>query len=185
MVTADLLKKAQAGDKEAVTEILTQYSPLVKSVSAHFFLLGGDREDLIQEGMIGLYSAISSFREDDTAKFSAYAKKCVRNAIIDAVRKRNGASHAALNDSVPILEVCDLVGDGDIEDEIIRKEDAREFLQKISRGLSSYEFKVLVMYLDGMTCAETAEALKKEPKSVGNALSRVKEKIARLYGGEE
>lgn len=181
-MTDEIFVRARRGDKGAEQTLLEKYTPLVKSVAARFFLSGGEREDLVQEGMVGLCSAIHTFDSANGANFSTYAYACVRNAVADAVKKTRGAKYSALNDFVPILEIVDELS-ADPEDEVIRRENRREFLQKISKCLSSFEFKAMVMYLDGMGAAEIGAALGKSAKSVDNALNRAKTKLYKLYTG--
>lgn len=181
MTDEQLIISARGGDKNAQGELLNKYSPLVKSISAGFFMCGATGEDLYQEGMVGLYSAIGGYDINSGANFSTYAYKCIRNAVLDAVKKSQNSKHAALNNFVPIVEISGERFLSDPEDELIRREARREFLQKISRILSSFEFKVTVMYLDGLTTAEIAAAMEKSQKSVGNAISRVKNKLHKSY----
>lgn len=180
MTDEEYALKAQNGDKTAEAILLNKYASLVKAVSARFFLCGGESEDLEQEGMVGLYHAISAFGAG-SANFSTYAYACVRNAVIDAVKKACGAKYAALNNFVPIVEIGGEVSPDSPEDEVIKRENRREFLQKISKELSSLEFKVTVMFVDGMGVAEISAALEKPQKSVSNALSRAKQKLIKLY----
>ncbi|MCD8286600.1 MAG: sigma-70 family RNA polymerase sigma factor [Clostridia bacterium] len=185
MAEDDLLTRAREGDKDAVHEVLEKYTPLVKSIASHFFLIGGTGEDLMQEGLVGLYSAIGSYKKENHASFTTYAYICIRNAIRDEVKKSNGLKQTPLNNSVPILEISDgLLGDP--EDEIIMTENRQEFHHKISKILSPYEFQVIVMYMDGMGTREICDALPKDrsPKSVDNAIARAKSKIAKLYQDE-
>lgn len=168
---------AQSGDKAAENLILEKYSPLAKSVSAGFFLIGGTDEDLFQEAMVGLYSAINTYSAGNGANFKTYAYRCMRNAVIDAVKKNTAAKNKALNCSVPMVEISGEFSPSDPEDELIRREQRREFLQKISKLLSSFEFKATVMYLDGLSSAEIALSMGKSPKSVDNALTRAKRKL--------
>lgn len=170
-------------DKAELDGLLKKYTPLVKAVCARFFLQGGEAEDLEQEGMVGLYSAISTF-EDGGANFSTYAYACVRNAVVSAVKKSVGAKQSALNDFVPIVEVGDAYFETP-EDEIIKRENKREFLQKIAKELSSLEFKTMEMRLEGMSAGEIARALGKPQKSVSNALARAKVKLLKLYKEEK
>lgn len=183
MTDEELIRLSRRGDKSAQEEILNKYSDMVQAVAARFFLHGGENEDLVQEGMVGLYSAINSF-EAGGANFSTYAYACIRNAVLDAIKKSLGAKHAALNDFIPIVEIGGEISPTSPEDELIRRENRREFLQKISKILSSTEFKVTVMRLDGMPVAEISSALGKPQKSVSNALSRAKTKLGKLYEKE-
>jgi len=184
MTDEELILKARGGDKYAQEEILNKYSNLVHAIAARFFLHGGENEDLVQEGMVGLYSAINGF-EEGGANFSSYAYACIRNAVVDAIKKSLGAKNAALNDFVPIVEVGEEISPLSPEDEIILRENRREFLQKISKILSSTEFKAIVMQLDGMSVAEISAALDKPQKSVFNALARAKSKLEKLYRKED
>ena len=171
---------ARGGDKAAEDLILKKYLPLVKAVSARFFLCGGEAEDLEQEGLCGLFSAINGFHGGG-ANFSTYAYTCIRNSVIDAVKKSRGAKHSALNNFVPILEICGEASYENPEAEVIKSENRREFLQKISGILSSLEFQIIVMYIDGSAVGEISAALGKSQKSVSNALARAKNKLIKLY----
>ena len=181
MTDEKLISLVRAGDKSAQSELLKKYSPLAKGVSARFFISGGTEEDLFQEGMMGLYSAVNTFDPASGTNFSTYAYKCIRNAVIDSVKKQLGAKYAALNNFVPIVEISAELDAVDPEDELIKRENRREFLQKISPLLSSLEFKVTVMYLDGLTTAEISRSIGKSQKSVGNALTRAKNKLYKSY----
>lgn len=185
MKDEELIISARSGDKAAQSELLNKYSPLTKSVSAGFFISGGTDEDLFQEGMVGLYSAIGGYDPKCGVTFSTYAYRCIRNAVIDAVKRSHGAKYSALNNFVPIVEIADVRSLSDPEDELIRREQRGEFLQKISKILSAFEFKVTVMYLDGLSCAEIARALGKSAKSVDNALNRAKNKLQKSYYTEQ
>ncbi|MDE5667324.1 MAG: sigma-70 family RNA polymerase sigma factor, partial [Clostridia bacterium] len=136
MTDEELIILSRRGDKAAQEELLNKYSDMVQSVAARFFLHGGENEDLVQEGMVGLYSAINSYVAGG-ANFSSYAYVCIRNAVLDAIKKSLGAKNAALNDFVPIVEIGGEISPASPEDELIRRENRREFLQKISKILSS------------------------------------------------
>lgn len=181
MTDEEYVALSRGGEKYAEEYLLNKYTPLVRSVAARFFLFGGEAEDLFQEGMVGLHSAVSSFEEGCGAKFASYAYKCIHNAVVDAVKKSGGAKNSALNNFVPIVEICDEVSRCSPEDELIRSENRREFLQKISGVLSSLEFKAVVMRLDGTSVQEISAALNKPIKSVSNALARAKVKLLKLY----
>ena len=172
---------SRGGNKAAEESLLNKYTPLVKTVASCFFLSGGEAEDLVQEGMVGLYSAISGYTSKGGAPFSAYAYVCIRNAVLSAVKKSNGDKYSALNNFVPIVEIGGKASAQNPEDEVILSENRREFLQKISKSLSSLEFKVTVMYVDGMSVTEISAALEKPQKSVSNALARAKHKLTALY----
>lgn len=175
---------AGSGDKAATEALLKRYKNVVLSIARRFFLSGGETEDLVQEGMCGLYSAIGSYTEGKSS-FAPYAMRCIRNRIIDAVKSSTGAKNSALNNFLPIVEVGEELYPSrqNPEDELIKRENRREFLQKISKNLSSFEFKVTVMYMDGLTMAEMSSATGKPVKSIDNALQRAKRKLTSLLNG--
>lgn len=176
-----LAELSQSGDKNATELLLKRYKNVVLSVARRFFLSGGETEDLVQEGMCGLYSAIGGYSEGKSG-FSSYATRCIRNRIIDAVKATSGAKHSALNNFLPIVEVGEELYPSrqNPEDELIKRENRREFLQKISKNLSSFEFQVTVMYMDGLTMAEMSSSTCKPIKSIDNALQRAKRKLLKL-----
>ncbi len=185
MTDEELAALCRAGDKQAWEELYKRYKPRVLSIARRFFLSGGETEDLVQEGMCGLYSAVSGYTQGGTP-FSAYAYSCIRNRILDAVKKNSGAKHSALNNFLPIVEVGEqlFLSPDTPEDELIKREDRKELLHKMSKILSSLEFKTVVMYTDGMTMSEISSALDKSVKSIDNALTRAKHKLLKLISAE-
>ncbi len=179
-----LAVRSQSGDKAATEVLLKRYKNTVLSVARRFFLSGGETEDLVQEGMCGLYSAIGGYAEGKSA-FSVYAMRCIRNRIIDAVKNNSSSKNSALNNFLPIVEVGEELypSPQNPEDELIKRENRREFTQKISKNLSSFEFKVTVMYMDGLTMAEMSSAAGKPVKSIDNALQRAKKKLLKIFNG--
>ena len=176
MCDEELVLACQGGDKSAWEKLYTKYKPIVLSIARRFFLSGGETEDLVQEGMCGLYSAALGFKLD-SGGFSAYANRCIRNRILDAVKMSNGAKHSALNNFLPIMEVSGNFSGINPEDEVIGREGKHEILQKMSKCLSSLEFKAIIMYTDGMTMSEISSALGKNSKSIDNAINRAKNKL--------
>ena len=176
MSDEELALACQGGDKAAWEELYTKYKPIVLSIARRFFLSGGETEDLVQEGMCGLYSAVMFFKPENGG-FSTYANRCVRNRIVDAVKLSNGAKHSALNNFLPIMEVSGNFSGVNPEDEVIGREEKHEILQKMSKCLSSLEFKAIIMYTDGMTMSEISSALGKNSKSIDNAINRAKNKL--------
>ena len=176
----ELVALAQKGDKQAMEELLIRHAGLVRGCARGFFLIGGETEDLIQEGMIGLYGAIGDYRQDEMASsFKNFAYLCISRRIIDAVKASARKKNSPLNDATPIGLGAEkeLSVYSNPEDWLILRDDRREFRQKISGVLSDFEFKVTTMYMDGMTCAEICEATGKTTKSVDNALQRSKKKL--------
>ena len=185
MTDEQLVALCKRGDKVAWEQLYERYKPRVLKIARRFFLSGGETEDLVQEGMCGLYSAVNGFVQDK-ANFSAFASSCIRNRIVDAVKKSGRAKHSALNNFLPIVEVGeDLISSDTPEDELIMREDKRELLHKMSKILSSREFKAVVMYTDGMTLSEISSALDKNIKSVDNAINRAKHKLQKYVQAEE
>ena len=179
MSDEELALACQNGDKSAWEKLYIKYKPIVLSIARRFFLSGGETEDLVQEGMCGLYSAVTGFKSGNGG-FSAYANRCIRNRIVDAVKLSNGAKHSALNNFLPIMEVGADVSSANPEDEVIGREEKHEILQKMSKALSSLEFKAIIMYTDGMSMAEISSALGKNSKSIDNAINRAKNKLHSL-----
>lgn len=175
MSDEELALACQNGDTAAWEKLYKKYKPTVLSVARRFFLSGGETEDLVQEGMCGLYSAVLNFKSG-AGGFSAYAGRCIHNRIVDAVKLSNGAKHSALNNFLPIAEVNWISGENP-EDEVISREENREILHKMSKLLSALEFKAIIMYTDGMSMAEISSALGKNIKSIDNAINRAKTKL--------
>ncbi len=174
-----LVLRAQNGDKNAEGELLLRYRNLVRFYARKFFLVGGETEDLIQEGMIGLYQAIGSFKQDGANRyaFQKFASLCVWRRIIDAVKVAAGKKNAPLKDYVSIAEEWVSLSDLDPEQTMILADDRKELNDKMSRILTDTEFKVFTMYMDGMSCAQICEITGREYKSVDNAIQRSKQKL--------
>lgn len=172
-----LVALAQAGDKRAEEELLMRYANLVRSQARRFFLVGGDTDDLVQEGMIGLFSAIGNYKsQGEGSTFQGFASLCVFRRIVDTVKTAKRKKNEPLNSCVYVpSEELGVVGDP--EEIVIVRENMREFNKKMSKALSDFEFKIMVMYVDGMTVAEICEATDKPFKSVDNAIQRAKRKM--------
>ena len=184
-----LCAQVAAGDRGAEEALVLRYGRLVRMCARPFFLAGGDSEDLIQEGMLGLLAAIREFRPDRGARFSTYAQLCVRRRIISAVRDAAGGKHAPLNDYVslePSLLLADLeASPGNPESVVIHLEALRALEAAIASQLTQLEAQVLAHFLEGASYGEIAEAVGRSPKSVDNAVQRIRRKVARhLSHGE-
>ena len=170
-----LVQRAQEGDKEATETLLRRYMDTVRARARGFFLVGGETDDLVQEGMIGLYSAIGDFRADMGKSFKNFAYLCVTRHILDAVkqscRRKNRPLNTSLSLSDPEIEEFAVE---DPEDFLIDGESRTEFRMKLMRTLSDFEFRVFTMYLEGMSYARICE-------ETGNALSRSKKKVQRAF----
>ncbi|MBO4940050.1 MAG: sigma-70 family RNA polymerase sigma factor [Clostridia bacterium] len=176
-----LVELSQNGDKQATELLLLRHSGLVRGCARRFFLVGGETEDLIQEGMIGLYNAIGDYRKkEDGRSFKNFAYLCVSRRIIDAVKSTARKKNAALNFSVSTEDGDWATDELSPEDMLILNDDKREFQQKMSKVLSDFEFKIISMYIEGMTCAEICAATGKSAKSVDNAIQRSKKKLQQI-----
>lgn len=176
-----LVAWAQNGDKQATETLLSRHAGLVRGIARRFFLVGGETDDLVQEGMIGLYQSVAEYnREQTNTSFKSFAYLCIYRRIVDAVksaaRKKNAPFYTV--GAFPIEEWE--TDEPSPEDKMILRDDQREFNQKISRVLSDFEFKIIVMYMDGLTCGEICETLGKPFKSVDNAIQRSKRKLQEM-----
>lgn len=181
----ELVLLSQSGDKQATEELLLRHSGLVRSCARGLFLIGGETEDLIQEGMIGLYHAIGDYKESEGSSFKNFAYLCVRRRIVDAVKPALRKKNSQQEERFTYYGNELLRYGGDIinpEEVLVSYDERREFRQTMVRVLSDFEFKVLTMYVEGMTCAEICEATGKSGKSVDNAIQRSKRKLQEVLG---
>lgn len=176
-----LVALSQNGDGKATETLLQRFSDLVRHLSRRFFLVGGETEDLIQEGMIGLCQAISDYKSKESgSSFKTFAYLCVSRRIIDAVKASSRKKNEPLNTCARIVGGEWAVSTLSPEEQMILSDESKEFKQKMSSVLSDFEFKVVVSYMDGMTCAEICAATGKTAKSVDNAIQRSKKKLLQV-----
>ena len=183
----ELIALAQSGDGRAMEELLCRYADMVKSCARGFFLLGGETEDLIQEGMIGLYAAIVDYRDkEDGSSFKNFAYLCVKRRIIDAVKRAASKKNSPLNNGVSAEDVDGwlIYSAFNPEDSLILSDERREFKQEMIRVLSDFEYKVFSLYMEGMSGTQICEATGKSEKSVSNALQRSKGKLQEIFRKE-
>jgi RNA polymerase sporulation-specific sigma factor len=198
MQDEDVVEFAREGDIEAQEYLINKYKNFVRAKARSYFLIGADREDIIQEGMIGLYKAIRDFRLDKLSSFRAFAELCITRQIITAIKTATRQKHIPLNSYVslnkPIYDedsdrtLLDVVSGArltDPEELIISREEFDNIEGKIGELLSALEWKVLISYLDGKSYQEIAEDLKRHVKSIDNALQRVKRKLERYLEKRE
>ena len=191
----ELCGRAASGDRFAEEVLVVRYNRLVRICARPYFLLGGDSEDLIQEGMLGLIKAIREFLPDHSASFKTFAEVCVRNRIISAIKAAARDKHTPLNHSVSIetplfdetsgyysIEAVD--HQADPETLVISREEFQERRQAILSQLSGSEATVLGFYSDGLSCSEIAAQVNRSPKSVDNAVQRVRRKLAQTNPGD-
>ena len=177
-------------DDEAMCYLISKYRNFVRAKARSYFLIGADREDIVQEGMIGLYKAIRDFRNDKQASFRAFAELCVTRQIITAIKTATRQKHIPLNSYVSLnkpiydeesdrtlLDVLSGVKVTDPEELVISHEEFADIEAKMEDILSELEWKVLMSYLDGKSYQEISQELGRQVKSIDNALQRVKCKL--------
>ncbi|MBP3312520.1 MAG: sigma-70 family RNA polymerase sigma factor [Butyricicoccus sp.] len=183
----ELCAAAKAGDSDAVEVLVSRYSRLVKTCARAYYLAGAEGDDLIQEGMLGLWRAVISFDPDRGVPFEAYAHTCISRRIYSAVRDARALKHEPLNTSLslekPLFEDNAESHSGnaavsDPEALVISMEEQSERLRRLRELLSVFEAQVLSLYLEGFSYDEIAARLKKSRKSVDNAIQRIRRKSA-------
>ena len=187
-----LCDKVAGGDPQAEAELVRRYGRLVRACARPLFLAGGDSEDLIQEGMLGLLIAIRSFDSGRDASFRTFAEICIRSHLLTAVRAAQGGKHAPLNQSIsyepPLFDATDarlVLSAESPEDVVIGREELRERLAALRSCLSELEGQILTLYLSGLSCAEIAKRAGRSKKSVDNAIQRIRRKMARSNSSGE
>ncbi len=192
MQDEEIVEVARTGSVEAQEYLINKYKGFVKAKARSYFLIGADREDIIQEGMIGLYKAIRDFRSDKLTSFKAFAELCVTRQIITAIKTATRQKHIPLNSYVslnrPIYDedsdrtLLDIMPSDQVldpEEVVISAEEIGRMEEQITEILSELEWQVLNCYLDGKSYVEIADELQRHVKSVDNALQRVKRKLER------
>ena len=176
----ELICRLRAGESSIEEYLLGKYKPFVKNKSRALFLVGGDKEDLIQEGMIGLFKAIRDYNPENGAPFAAFAKLCVERQIYTAIEAAGRMKNAPLNAYISLSEESETLMDGGIEDEVIEKTSFQQMYLAAQAHLSKMEKEVLSFFLEGKEYTEIAEILGKTDKSIDNALQRIKTKIRKI-----
>ena len=186
----EIVIEAKSGDNRAQDYLISKYENFVKSKAKSYFLIGADKEDIYQEGMIGFYKAIRDYKPDKSTSFKAFAEICVTRQIITAIKTATRQKHIPLNTYVSLnkpiyeeesertlLDVLAGIKISDPEELIISKEQMDYIEDKIENVLSDLELEVLTSYLDGKSYQEIACDLERHSKSIDNALQRVKRKL--------
>ncbi len=172
----NLLSLALQNDQEAYARIIHYFYPIIGSISSSYFLSGGDRDDLMQEGLIGLYRAVCSYEPEKNDSFVKYAKICIHRAILSAIKADTRLKNAVLNSSLPLSDELGLQGES-AEEAAIKRERLLDVYEKIEDELTDLERTVLGLFMDGLSYKQIAEQLGKSPKSVDNALTRIRGKL--------
>lgn len=190
MSDEEIVELAQLGDQFAIEFLVDKYKNFVRAKARAYFLIGADREDIIQEGMIGLFKAIRDYNGEKLTSFRAFAELCITRQIITAIKTATRQKHIPLNSYVslnkPVYDeesdrtLIDIITTNKItnpEEIIISREEFVYIEKKMGEILSSLEWKVLMAYLEGKSYQEIALELKRHVKSIDNALQRVKRKL--------
>ena len=186
----ELVVMARSGNDRALEYLLCKYQNFVKAKAKSYFLIGADKEDIYQEGMIGLFKAIRDFKDDKLASFKVFAELCITRQIITAVKTATRQKHIPLNTYISLnkpiydeesdrtlLDILSGIRVSDPEELIIDREEMENIESKIEEVLSGLEMEVLNSYLDGKSYQEIASDLDRQAKSIDNALQRVKRKL--------
>lgn len=191
----EVVKLSKGGDEFATEYLINKYKNFVRVKAKSYFLVGADREDIIQEGMIGLYKAIRDFRADKLSSFRAFAELCITRQIITAIKTATRQKHIPLNSYISLnkpiydedsdrtmLDILSGTKITDPEEVFISHELSDDLREKIQENLSELESQVLLSYLEGKSYQEMAKELNRHVKSIDNALQRVKRKIEKTLG---
>ncbi len=190
MTDEEIVAIAKSGDTHATDHIINKYKNFVKSRARTYFLIGADKEDIIQEGMIGLYKAIRDYDADKPASFRGFAEICITRQIITAIKTATRQKHIPLNSYISLNKpaydeesermMIDMIAERENfnpEEIMITREHFSSMLTKMSEVLSKFEWKVMNLFLDGKSYSEIAKRLDKSEKSIDNALQRIKKKV--------
>ena len=198
MQDEETVELAQQGEQFAIEFLIDKYKNFVRAKARSYFLIGADREDIIQEGMIGLFKAIRDYRVDKLTSFRAFAELCITRQIITAIKTATRQKHIPLNSYVSLnkpiydeesdrtlMDIITTTGITNPEEIIISREEFIFIEKKMSEILSSLEWKVLMSYLEGKSYQEISVDLKRHVKSIDNALQRVKRKLEKYLEDRE
>ena len=192
MSEEELICRAQSQDHAAIDALMRRYKGIVRKRARSLFMIGGDQDDLMQEGMIGLFKAIQDYDSSKETVFSTFAELCISRQLYSAVKSSNRKKNIPLNTYVSIYSPAEQDGaeDGNFmvdhsleaaelspEEILIDRENVENLCKQIETVLSPLEKKVFDLYMDGMTYQEIAKQMEKEPKSIDNALQRIKTKV--------
>lgn len=189
----ELVFMAQQGNSQAEEYLMNKFKPLVKARSRAYFLIGADSEDIIQEGMIGLYKAVRDYNIQRNASFCGFAELCVNRQMITAIKAATRHKHQPLNSYIslnkPVFDdgseqtYIDLLQEGELlnPEVLFIGQENKDFIEsQMMKSLSGFETRVLALYLQGRSYFEIAKSLEKPEKSIDNALQRVKKKLERF-----
>lgn len=197
MPEEEILQRIQAGDQVAIDYLLEKYKNLVRQKARALFLIGGDRDDLIQEGMIGLYKAIRDYNNEKQCNFYYFADLCISRQMYSAIKSSNRQKNIPLNtyislytplnndenetgDNASLVDVMFPNNTKNPEELLIDRESTIHLEQELKEKLSGFEKQVVTMYMNGMKYTEIARIMNKSPKSIDNALQRIRNKLVKI-----
>jgi len=192
MTDEEIVRIGQQGDEEAVEFLLEKYKYFVRSKARGYFLIGADHEDIVQEGMIGLYKAVRDFKEERLSSFRAFAELCITRQIITAIKMATRQKHIPLNSYVSLnrpvydddsdrtlLDTVAKAEQADPEELFIGREDMQVIEQRLGKVLSPLEKQVLMLYMEGKSYQQISAEIGRHAKCIDNALQRVKRKVTK------
>ena len=202
MSDEEIIDKIREDDKEALEFLLNKYKYLVTKQTRTLYLIGGDSDDLIQEGMIGLYKAIRDFKGTQISRFSYFANICIASQLCNAIKASNRLKNMPLNSSISFsATVYDNNGENEMgnltyndvissermnpEKMLLDKENVKSLRYRVLKELSKFETDVFNLYLDGISYTRIGKILGKEPKSIDNAIQRIKTKVSKILKEDE
>ena len=191
----EVIRLAGQGNQDATEYMLKKYSPLVKKSIRTLYLIGADTEDLSQEGMIGLFKAVQNYKDDNAASFYTFAKVCIDRQIYSAIKASNRKKHSPLNtyisfyskgneEETELIENLEADRNSNPEHVVLDQENTSRIEELLQSHLSKMEQEILPLYLEGLSYAEIAEQIGKQPKSIDNAVQRIRDKVKKLYLGQ-
>jgi len=189
-----ILDKAKQGDSKAIEILINKYKKFIQLKSKSYFLIGADKEDIYQEGLIGLYKAIRDYNSDKLSSFKCFAELCITRQIITAIKTATRQKHIPLNTYISLnkpiyddesdktlLDITESLKISDTEDLFVDKEQISEIERHVLRNLSKYEKVVLHYYIIGRSYQQIAYLLDRQPKSIDNAIQRIKRKLIKCF----
>ncbi len=192
-----IVELSNQGNTTATNFLIDKYSPIVNMKANKFFINGAEHDDIVQEGLIGLYKAIKSFDSNKDNSFKTFANLCVERQLITAIKTSNRQKHIPLNQSVSLnmaaydenydttlLEILDTAIVEDPLETITKQEQMQLIKSRLKENLSEFEVKVISLYIQGISYVEIAKFLNSTPKSVDNAIQRIRKKAFKVFNND-
>lgn len=193
MDITELIEKAKLGDTESMEDILQFFKPKVNAICREYFLIGADFDDILQEGMIGLYKAVQNYNKGKNDNFSRFASMCIHRQIQSAVKIANAKKNLPLNDYFSINEEGAIENDGEygaqiilvtkdriVEKNLTQKEKNADFINQIKNLLNQEQYKILILYLNGYSYSEISKLSNQTVKKIDNTIQTIKKKLKKL-----